>query len=393
MLNGSKMDQVDVDMNAAAATVVDEFRAAPCAVVGAAIRRKREWLYGFGEAGKLHYGPTAPPVRCDTVFDLASLTKPLVALTVARCQRLGWLQREQRLAQFLPWLARAEAGATSLDALLAHRAGLVAHREFFVAKATAKQLSPREILAAAAAARRSECVGPLPPQGFPAVYSDLGYMLTGAALGAATSRPLEELVAEQVAEPLGLRLGSARQLGLDTAVTDSRAVSEGGSDRCDVCVAPTEDVQWRGGVLRGVVHDENAWVLAGRGLAGHAGAFGDLRSVLRFGTSVLAALAGRREQWLSAAELLPALQPRPGGPQCAGFELRSGPRPSSGCRFGGRTFGHLGFTGTSIWIDPDRELVGVLLTNRVHPSREAMAIREPRPATYDRIFELMTSES
>jgi CubicO group peptidase (beta-lactamase class C family) len=225
-------------------------------------------------------------------------------------------------------------------------------------------------LTTAADARREGCDGEPPPEGFPPVYSDLGYLLFGAAIAARCGAELDAILEREVVAPLGLCVGSARQL---------RARDRGFDDS----VAPTEVVAWRGGTVRGDVHDENAWAVAGDGTAGHAGLFGDARSVLEIGLAVLDALAGRRPSFLEADDLAPLVRDRPGGSLLAGFDRRSGAAPTSGSRFGARTFGHLGFTGTSLWIDPDAELVGVLLTNRVHPTRATDAIRRARPAVYD----------
>jgi CubicO group peptidase (beta-lactamase class C family) len=234
-------------------------------------------------------------------------------------------------------------------------------------------------LAAAADARRQGCEGDPPPEGFSPVYSDLGYLLLGEAILERTAADFDVVIEREVVAPLGLSIGSARRL---------RA-----QDRdFDACVAPTEVVAWRGGVVRGAVHDENAWALAGDGAAGHAGLFGDARSVVDLGLAVLDALSGRRASFLDPGDLAPLLRERPGGTLLAGFDRRSGPASLSGSRFGSRTFGHLGFTGTSLWIDPDVELVGVLLTNRVHPTRAADAIRRARPAVYDALADTMLAK-
>jgi len=369
-----------VNLTAVARQVVAEHRAAPCAVVGAAQRAGGRWRLGWGAAGQLWTVPAgpAPPAHVQLLFDLASLTKPVTALTLARCQREGLLDRSQRLGELLPELKETASGAVSLDLLSAHRAGLEAHREFFVSRPGAAQPTLAAILAEAAAARRPDCQGTPPPEGFPPVYSDLGYILVGAAIAARLGRDLDAVVGDQVGQPLGLTLGSARQLS---------QTELGAADR----FVPTEQVSWRGGVLRGVVHDENAWVLADRGSAGHAGLFGDVWSVVRLGTRVLDALHGRRDDWLTAADLEPLIRRRPGGTHCAGFDRRGSEGPMSGQHFGAETFGHLGFTGTSLWIDPEAQLVGVLLTNRVHPTRETTAIRLARPAAYDGIHAHMTT--
>jgi serine-type D-Ala-D-Ala carboxypeptidase len=374
----------EVDLGSVAEGLVHQHRAAPCAAVGAAIREAGRWRLGSGYAGRLSPAPApgedAPLASADTLFDLASLTKPVMALTLARAERRGQVRRAQPLGELVPALGSTPSGPVPLDLLAAHRAGLEAHRELFVAELGAIQPTAERALGRAANERRPECRGPAPVEGFPPVYSDLGYMLLGAALSAATGLALDDLVRQEVAEPLGLRLGSARAMA---AACGSHAAFVSAA-------APTEIVPWRGGVLRGVVHDENAWVLGNDGLAGHAGAFADLPSVVLLGVAVLDALAGRRPEWLAAAELEPLLRRRPGGTHCAGFDRRGGDAPMSGQHFGPETFGHLGFTGTSIWIDPERELCGVVLSNRVHPTRDSSAIRTARPAAYDGIYRAMT---
>ena len=363
-----------VDLDPVASLVVGRFAAAPCCVVGAAVRTGPGTArHGLGSAAA-----TASPVRGpDTLFDLASLTKPVTALTVARLERAGVLDRDEPLAALLP-LARGTASAQlPLDLLLSHRAGLVAHNPFYEGLVRGERPELEHVLRTAADLRHPSFVGAPPAHGFPPVYSDLGYLLVGAALEARTHTALDELMARECLAPLGLRLGSMRSL---------RALASG----VDAEVAPTETVAWRGGLVRGAVHDENAWLVAGDGAAGHAGLFGDAASVVALGLAVLHALGGD-DTWLSARELEPLVRARPGGTHAAGFDRRGAESPSSGAHFGPNTFGHLGFTGTSLWIDPDRELVGVLLTNRVCPTREHVAIRQARPAAYDALFRAMVS--
>ena len=111
--------------------------------------------------------------------------------------------------------------------------------------------------------------------------------------------------------------------------------------------------------------------------------------VLALGMLLLEARAGAAPSWLPEATMQAALAPWPQGSHVLGFDTKSGAAPSAGARFGSRTFGHLGFTGTSLWIDPDAGFVGVLLTNRVHPSREHVAIRSARPLVYDAIADAL----
>ncbi|MEQ9325476.1 MAG: serine hydrolase domain-containing protein [Polyangiaceae bacterium] len=397
MAHDRTLETETTDLSDVARLVVDTFGASPCAVVGAARKRAevpgdppRGWRFGWGASGVVWTTPPAgaparsvesraPPATTQAIFDLASLTKPVVALTLARLQRAGTIDRHEPLGAFLPEVADTPTGSVSLDLLSAHRAGLEAHVPFFVEDAAAEQLTKAEVLLRAAAARRGACRGTSPEGGFPPVYSDLGYILLGEALARRVGRPLDEVIASEVAEPLGLVLGSVRQLRRREPLAVQRIV-------------PTEHVAWRGGVVCARVHDENAWILEGEGSAGHAGQFGDAWSLVRLGTQILDAWSRRKDGWLSRADLAPLDAPRPGGSHAAGFDRRSGETPSAGARFGPETFGHLGFTGTSIWLDPEAELVGVLLTNRVHPTRDHIAIRRARPAVYDALFAALSGD-
>ncbi len=365
-----------LDLADVAALAVNEHAASPCAVVATAVRRDGAFRAGAGAAGRLWFGDEAPAATVETPFDLASLTKPLTALALARLERLGKLSRRERLRDVLPELADTASGDVPLDLLASHRAGLDGHRPLYAPLVEGRSVDRREALRTAAEARRADATGTPPEEGFAPVYSDLGYLLLGEAIAVRAGAPLEVIVEREVVAPLGLRIGSADQLARRDAMFDA-------------LVAPTEDVAWRSGVVRGQVHDENAWALAGRASCGHAGLFGDAMSVLRLGVAILEAFAGERDDWLGPEDLEPLVRVRPGGSLRAGFDGRTGDAPSSGARFGTRTFGHLGFTGTSVWIDPDAERVGVLLTNRVHPTRAKDAIRRARPAVYDRLVEAL----
>jgi len=364
-----------LDLSDVAALAVDEHRAAPAAVVAAVHLRDGVQVRGIGAAGRLWYADDAPLAGVDTLFDLASVTKPVTALALARLGARSRLHRGELLGEVLPALAATRSGRVPLDLLASHRAGLDGHRQLYAPLLQGLAVDPAASLRIAADARRADCEGDPPPQGFPPVYSDLGYLLLGAALAARAGDDLDRILDREVLAPLGLTIGSARQL---RARVDF-----------DARVAPTETVGWRGGTVRGAVHDENAWALARDAAAGHAGLFGDARAVVDLGVAILDALAGRGDAILGPADLEPVLRDRPGGSLLAGFDRRSGENPTSGPRFGARTFGHLGFTGTSLWIDPDAQLVGVLLTNRVHPTRDGDAIRRARPAVYAALAERM----
>ncbi|MFO0591926.1 MAG: serine hydrolase domain-containing protein [Polyangiaceae bacterium] len=367
---------LSADLESAAAIAVRDLDAAPAAVVASAVRKGGRFVAGAGAAGRLWYGDDAPKATVDTPFDLASVTKPLTALALARLSRTGKMSRRERLRDVLPALADTASADLPLELLASHRAGLDGHRPLYAPLVEGKAVDRAEALRIAADARRADAPGDAPEEGFAPVYSDLGYLLLGEAIATRGGAPLEEVVRREITAPLDLAIGSADQLArIDPAFDDD--------------VAPTEIVAWRGGVIRGRVHDENAWALAGRASCGHAGLFGDALSVLRLGVAILEALAGERPDWLGPADLEPLIRVRPGGSLRAGFDGRAGDTPSSGARFGARSFGHLGFTGTSMWIDPDAERACVLLTNRVHPSRDKLAIRAARPAVHDRMVELL----
>jgi CubicO group peptidase (beta-lactamase class C family) len=201
------------------------------------------------------------------------------------------------------------------------------------------------------------------------LYSDLGYVLAGVALERAAGRALDDVVEQEVTGPLGLDARSARLwLRLERDFMKR--------------VLPTESVTFRG-AIRGAVHDENAWALSGHGHSGHAGLFGTAQAVAGFGVAVLDALAGRGDGWLRASDIAPLLEKRPPGSLRAGFDGKSGPSSAAGDRASSETFGHLGFTGTSLWCDPTAERVTVLLTNRVCPTRENVRIRAVRPRIHD----------
>ena len=307
-----------------------------------------------------------------TIFDLASVTKPFVAVTAACLDLKARPALTARLEEFLPELTTRLSGALTLEQLLSHRAGLEPHRSLFAVLMRRRALDHRAALRQAASACRSPLFD-ASTETTTALYSDLGYLLVGEALERATGTPLDQLVTHNVLAPLGLEAGSMRQLL---------------AQRRDVlaCIAPTEHVVWRGGMLRGIVHDENAWAIAGHGICGHAGLFGTAEAVAKFGHGVLEALAGRKPSFLEATQIARLTAPRPGGSLRAGFDAKSTSDSMAGNVAGPRTFGHLGFTGTSLWCDPDGEAVTVLLTNRVCPTRENVAIRRARPIVHDALF-------
>ena len=340
---------------------------APCAVLGVAVHDGVRWHAAFGAAG--HAGTRQATL--ETPFDLASVTKPFVAATAAALARRGLLSLDDPLTT--PGLSATGAVAEpgpSLAQLLSHRAGLEAHRRLYAPLEEKRPFEKARAIATALSSRRAECRDVPPGSDCPPLYSDLGYLLAGETLAASARLDLDTLVAREVTAPLELRVGSARQW-LRAAPSFS------------VDAAPTENVTFRGGLLRGVVHDENAWALAGHGIAGHAGLFGTAPAVARFGMALLDALAGRQRGWLDTAAVRRMVEPREGGTLRMGFDGKSATGSAAGDVASSDSFGHLGFTGTSLWCDPRLGRVSVLLTNRVCPTRAHTAIRAARPRVHD----------
>jgi CubicO group peptidase (beta-lactamase class C family) len=352
-----------------------EPRVAPAAVVGVVFHSGNHWEFAIGAAG------TVP----EAIFDLASVTKPLTALAAMRLVDAGRLSLDATVASVLPELVGArgaKAANARLGDLLSHRAGLRAwgaiYREDPWAVGTEVSAPPAlddaspsldAMLARAASGVDDRPVGrdALP------LYSDLGYVLAGAMIARASGAPLDRAWSD---------------LGGPTSARCLRERLRAESIDFDARVLATERVDWRGGDVRGVVHDENAFFLerAG-GDPGHAGAFGTATDVATIGIRFLDALDGR-DDLLSASNARAMIEPFAIGSNRIGWDGIS--RPSqSGTRFGPRAFGHLGFTGTSVWIDPDARVVQVLLTNRTYPWRTHVAIRAARPRVHDALWEIV----
>lgn len=294
----------------------------------------------------------------DAWFDLASITKTVTALTASSLSSRGAFDLDAPLESALPELRRTSGGNASARLHLAHRAGLLPHLPLYDETELGAPLRRERALVRAARARRAS-----PAE--VAVYSDLGYVLVGAALERVLGAPLDELVAREIGEDIAVR--SVRRITTPDGVAPWVA---------------TEWVPGRGGRLRGVVHDDNAWALEGRALAGHAGAFGTLDGVLALGARFLRAVLGG-DAWTDA--VLAMTRRWEGGSFRMGFDGVS-PRSSAGMLASASTFGHLGFTGTSLWIDPERRAVIALLTNRVFFGRDPAKIKATRPRVHDAIW-------
>jgi CubicO group peptidase (beta-lactamase class C family) len=321
------------------------------------------------------------PVARDTIYDLASLTKVLCTTTLAaRLIQRGKLDLQDPIPPELRPVG--DRGVPTLANLLEHGAGLEAHREYF------SSADSRESLIAAVRE-----TSPLHPPGEAVLYSDLGFILLGAWLEQLGGAPLDRLFERWVTRPLGLDIDRA---------LDFRPVSASGLDGGELQrVAPTEvydpalhekaatPPSWLSIRERvhahGEVHDDNAYRMGG--VAGHAGLFGHAEAVLQLARvwveSSPLSLDGELGRRFRASSSIPGSTRRLGwdAPDPAGTG-------STGRSLSGAAFGHLGFTGTSVWIDPDPvskrspsidgASIYILLSNRVHPTRNDDRIRELR---------------
>lgn len=327
----------------------------------------------FEAFGRTADDPAAGPMSTDTVFDLASLTKPLVtaalALSLVGNRRLSI---DDPVSRYIPRWSEASAAPATLRHLLSHTAGLPAWRPFY-------QQVPPHLVATPDAKRRiieaAEREPLVSAPGSESRYSDLGFLLLGSILERVADRPLDEVAGERLFAPLGVTTVGFLPVGQAPAPAWTKGRT----------VAPTERCPWRGRVLHGEVHDENAFAMGG--VAGHAGLFGDAVGVLGLVRAWRDAALGRSGLWpVDLTNRFLSRQLDLGqGAWTLGWTVPT-PPSTSGAFFSPRSYGHLGFTGTSVWVDPDRDLTVILLTNRVHPTRDNQGIAAFRPAIHDAIY-------
>lgn len=317
--------------------------------------------FAIAAAGRL--APNDAPLSLDTPYDLGSLTKSFVAVAVLRLVAQGKLELDTRADAVLSDVRGGPGGAATFEDLLSHRSGLSPWGGFYldIPHEPGSAAARRWVLAEAA--RRMEKKGQM-------VYSDLGYMIVGAAAARAAGVTLDQLIRREVLQPLQIQeqVYYAGALAPEKRAWLARAAP------------PTERCDWRGRMLKGEVHDENAGALGG--IAGHAGLFGSAHAVGVFGMELVRVLRGESD-FLPKELLQTAIRRRPGGSYGLGFDLKSGKESAAGALLDESTFGHLGFPGTSFWCDPARHIAIVLLSNRVHPSRANEKIKGFRPAFYD----------
>ena len=333
--------------------------ASPGAVVAVGRRGKLVRLRGYGWQDT---DTTSAPVDEATLYDLASLTKVVGTTTAAMILlERGQLSLDARVVEYLPWWGAGDPAKSEVTVrhLMLHRAGLPPFRRFYTSNRGKAEFQ--------------NAIGALAldyPPGTRTVYSDIGLMTLGFIIEAQTGMSLDQFLHEEAWSRLGMQ---------DTGFNPDLALLSR--------IAPTEiDTLYRDGKVHGEVHDENAHAIGG--VAGHAGLFGSARDLAVFADMMLRGgtlnpCTGRPASGVPCST--PRSQPvtlvnastirlftrRADGTssRALGWDTPSG-RSSAGDYFTSRSFGHTGFTGTSIWMDPERDLFVIVLTNRVNPTRE-----------------------
>jgi beta-glucosidase-like glycosyl hydrolase/CubicO group peptidase (beta-lactamase class C family) len=321
------------------------------------------WLHPFG---RQTFKRKAAPVTKDTIYDVASLTKPVVTTTLVAMEvEAGNLKLDAPVGAYLQewdagplpeWRRRV-----TLRHLLTHSSGLPGHVPYYE---TSK--SQRETLAHVLAE-------PLINEpGSKVEYSDPGFILLGEIIERGTGRPLNELAQQRILAPLGMH---------DTLWNPPHPLHKR--------IAPSgDDSPIQRGPLWGEAHDDNAWAMGG--VAGHAGLFSTAGDLAVFCQMMLngGIYAHRRLLCRSTIEQFTAPQPLAHNTRALGWVVPTEPS-ASGKYFSPRSFGHSGYTGTSIWCDPEKEVFVVLLTNRTHPTRTNEKVQKVRPAIHDAVMEAL----
>jgi beta-N-acetylhexosaminidase len=319
--------------------------------------------------GHLSYEPNSPAVRLDTMYDLASLTKVVVTTTLVEKLVEGDfaspLDLDAPIERYLPeWASGPQPEwrhKVTVRHLMTHTSGLPPFKEYW-RTSTGKADTLHMIFAE-----------PLEYEpGTKMVYSDLGIILMAEIIQRLTGKPLDVLANEYIFEPLGMK-NSMYNPPKNLWPT----------------IAPTEvDNYWRHRLIQGEVHDENAYAIGG--VSGHAGVFSTSPDLAAFCQMLLNGGVYAHQRILKRATIAEFTAPQPlaDNTRTLGWVVPT-EGSSSGHYFSAHSYGHTGFTGTTIWIDPDRQIFVVLLTNRVNPTRENHKIADVRPAVHDAIMKAL----
>lgn len=305
-------------------------------------------------------------VTTTSLFDLASLTKVIATTTaIMQLYEADLIRLDDPVPRYIPSFAASEKDGVTIRQLLTHTGGLIPFRPFYRNANNSRDNVIKEIL--------GDSLEYEP--GSKSVYSDFGPIVLALIVEKVTGMPFEEYTRRYIFEPLEMN-----STGFRSVVHPGKAEN----------VVPTErDEYFRHRLIQGVVHDETAYLLGGT--AGHAGLFSTIEDLSRFAFMMLneGRTGDRRFLKSETIRLFTAAADSDGlHTRALGWDTRSlGSYSSAGSHFGRLAYGHTGFTGTSIWIDPDQQMFVILLTNRIYPSRGNSKLRAVRPAVADLAFE------
>jgi len=330
--------------------------------------------------------PERKPLHETTIFDLASLTKPLATTTAIMLMvKEKILRLDDRVTRFFPNFGIQGKTHLTFRHLLSHSSGLPAWRPYYreiAARETQEgkigflgTRSAREFVYTQLQREKLEA-----EPGQRTVYSDLGFILLGATIEELSGVGLEQYCHEKIFRPLGL--GSLSFINLEALRRRRIQLTEDN-------YASTEHCPWRKRVLCAEVHDDNAYAMGG--VAGHAGLFAAIDDVDKLVSVLVACYRGEHafipqhvmQTFWTRADIVP------GSTWCLGWDSPSPYNSSAGEYFSSHSVGHLGFTGTSLWVDLDRHLHVIVLSNRVHPHRSNDAIQAFRPALHNAVMRVI----
>lgn len=307
-------------------------------------------------------------MRKDSLFDLASLTKPLATtLALSRLIEKKQLFFDQKIGSILEEFKTSDKADITIDMLLRHTSGFPAHREYFK-KIIKTNKPPRQYL------RHLLVHEPLENKiNTCQVYSDLGFMVLAWIIETISCQRLDRFVSEQIYDPL--EIDNLFFINLNQQNEKLKKYRQK--------IVATQRCPWRKRLLVGEVDDDNAWAVGG--IEGHAGLFGDAGSVYKLCCEILNAVQNKKTTVLAPDIIKSFVLRKNEHDMVAGFDTPSKEHSSSGRYFSTSSIGHLGFTGTSFWIDPETSAIIVFLTNRVHPLRFNEGIKNFRPQIHNLI--------
>jgi CubicO group peptidase (beta-lactamase class C family) len=350
-----------------------------------------------GHKGKIVYNkavgcrslvPEISPMKTDTVFDVSSLTKALITTTLTmQLVDKGLLQIDSRLSRIFQTFGTLGKERMSVRHLLTHCSGYPAVMPFYKAISRADKGERWGIMTSRGAVEmvyseifRSK-LEHVP--GKVCTYSDVGFILLGAILEVCSGgQTLDKIALKNIFKPLNLK---------STGFIDVSKVKRRGIAPISEMIAPTLECPWRGKLLCGEVHDDNAWAMGG--IAGHAGLFSTAEDIHTIAYELMKCYSGQsdfvsqktiKSFWTKDGNIA-------GSTWALGWDTPSNENSSAGKLFSKNGVGHLGYTGCSIWIDPEKELDVVLLSNRIHPNDQNLSIREFRPIIHDLVIEAIGS--